>query len=290
MKIEQMMTIETVTPTMAEKYLKYMVRNRKRKDGLVLAYATMMDDGDWALNGTSLKFNSEGRMIDGQHRCEACVLSGKSFRTYVSHGIEDDRAFATIDTGSGRSSADVFGMAGYKDQNNFAAAASRIYLYKKGLLTLNGTKHAATAQIRKMIRGTDFVDARMPGAIARKELLEYAEPYAKAIERGISAANTSKAGRMIPVSMSAALHVLFCEKDAAMADSFIHDLGQGAGLQDTDPVLVLRNKLMVSMQGHSRLAPNAKMALCIIAWNKRRAGERSKVLKLLDDAEFPKVK
>lgn len=290
MKNDFPMTIETVTPTLAAKYLTRMIQNRKLKQDVVLKYAVIMDNDEWVLNGDTLRFNDDGFMIDGQHRCHACILSGKPFRVYVVRGLQDKRAFATIDAGAIRTSGDIFSIAGIKDANNAAAAATRIYLYKKGLITMTGIAGTRTQQVRNMVKGTDFSDAILPKVISRKELLDYAQPFLEGIHNGLVASAAVKISRLIPVSMGAALHVLFSEKGKDDANNFIHDFGSGAGLQENDPVHVLRQKLIGGYGGHSRLSLNAKMALIIIAWNKRRAGEKSKILKLHDDTQFPKIK
>ena len=75
--------IETITPQDAERILKesekafseaeggFKQRNRRRDT--VTAYAEDMAAGRWKENGETIKFDSEGRLIDGQHRLAAVV-------------------------------------------------------------------------------------------------------------------------------------------------------------------------------------------------------------------------
>lgn len=284
------LVIETITPALAKKYLESMVQNRKRKDSLTVKYAMAMDDGAWVVNGETLKFNAEGQMIDGQHRCEACVLSDKAFTSYVARGVADVRAFATIDAGAVRTHGDIFSISGIKNANNMSAAASRIYAYKHGLMTISGTTPPRSAQAKRLVKGTDFVKANMDKTIDKKLLLEYAAPFIDRLTVSLGKAQSSHAGKLIPVSMAATLHFLFAEKSEPDADAFLTDLGQGIGLVENDPVTALRNKLIAHLSGHAKLMPNAKFLLCLYAWNKRRAGEKLKFLKLQEDAVFPKVR
>lgn len=288
MKPEVPLVIETVTPALAKQYLASMVQNRKRKDGLVINYATVMDDEEWVLNGETLKFNAAGQMIDGQHRCEACILANKSFRTYVARGVEDERAFATIDAGAVRTYGDVLSIAGIVDANNVSAAATRIFHFKKGHLTATGISSPKTAQLKKMTKGSQFNDAPMSKLLAKKELLEFVAPLLEPLQRSLKKAHSTHITKFIPVSMGGALHYLFAEKNLEQADQFMEDFGSGALLADNDPVQALRQKLIHHM-GHARLQPNVKMILCIMAWNKRRAGEKSKLLRLMDNPIFPKI-
>ena len=130
--------VETITPVMAKKWLGTMISNRPISDSKCLEYAIEMEQGKWILNGETIKFNGNGALFDGQHRLQGCVLAEKAFKSYVIRGIEDKMAFATVDVGKLRSGGDIFGLGGYKDQNNAAAVAMWLYQYRHGLITRGG--------------------------------------------------------------------------------------------------------------------------------------------------------
>jgi hypothetical protein len=50
-------------------------------------YAEEMRLGVWALNGKSLIFDSNGRLLNGQHRLTACAQSGVPLVTLVVRGV-----------------------------------------------------------------------------------------------------------------------------------------------------------------------------------------------------------
>jgi len=288
MKAEQM-TIETVTPLLAKQYLATMVQNRSLSDSRVVDLAITIDNGDWALNGETIKFNGSGQMIDGQHRCEACILSGKSFQTYVARGVTDPRAFATIDTGKARTFGDVFSIAGIKDSNVASGAALLIYYYRKGWITLGGIHPPRTGRFKQMVKGTRFAENSVPKLISKEELLEFAAPFAVDIGNSIRVTRAAGTAKFFSLNMMAAAHFIFAEKSQDSADRFMQDLGAGVALQENDPVFVLREKFISHSGGHSHINRWAALFFTITAWNKRRNGEKSKILKIVEGADFPKA-
>src|SRR3990167_203746 len=129
------MRLETITPALAQTYLENMAGNRPLSEGKTVEYGIIMERGQWRLNGETIKFDDHGRLFDGQHRLQACILAGKQFQTYIISGIKDPNAFVTVDVGKTRSHGDIFGIAGYPSVNNIAAATMIVYEYKNKLLT-----------------------------------------------------------------------------------------------------------------------------------------------------------
>jgi hypothetical protein len=98
---------ETITPTKAKKILaETNVDNRSMRRTVVERYARDMANGNWRLTSDPIKFDADGRLIDGQHRLQACVEAGKSFKTAVAYGVEVI-AKEAMDTGLRRTFADV---------------------------------------------------------------------------------------------------------------------------------------------------------------------------------------
>jgi hypothetical protein len=75
----------------------------------------------WGLTGDTIKFGTNGQLLDGQNRLSASVKSGKSFRTHVVFGI-DPALFGRMDIGKPRNAADVLHIAGFKYAAALAAA------------------------------------------------------------------------------------------------------------------------------------------------------------------------
>jgi hypothetical protein len=232
-------------------------------------YAEEMEAGRWVLNGETVKFDTNGRMFDGQHRLLACDLAGVSFKTYVIRGVNDDRAFATVDVGENRTHGDILYIAGFKDQNNVAAAATLLYHYEKGRITMSS------------------IGANKK-AIPKEVLLTYAKPMQPLLEAAAAWSRAQAVSKFVAPSMVTALLLLFSRKNREAAERFFVDLGEGESLTKNDPVYWLRERLISNQNSTEKLTRPALMALIIATWNKRRAGEIVK--KLVIPSIFPKVK
>jgi hypothetical protein len=280
--------VENITPKTAEAMLSNMVKNRPVSEAKVLEYAIAIDEGKWSLNGETLKFDKTGRLFDGQHRLRACVLAGKPFRTCVVRGIEDDHAFATVDVGKNRSHGDVFSIAGFSNSKEAAAVATIVYLHKHGKLDWKGPIESRSS------RGASPIAAKlkkMPNAsavVGKEDLLEFAEKIGEGLSSAVRFAQTSKASKLISQPLIGGAYYLFREKSFNDAEAFFADLGEGVGLTKTDPVYWLREKLIDNKSSDAKMNRWTILGLMLKAWNKRRAAEPVRVLRVQDGEEFPR--
>ena len=65
--------IITVTPELAREFVSHNLNNRRLSQKIVEIYASRMKKGKWEINNDDLGFDTEGRMLNGQHRCWACI-------------------------------------------------------------------------------------------------------------------------------------------------------------------------------------------------------------------------
>jgi hypothetical protein len=101
--------------------------NRPPKPNKVQQFAADIERGRWGLTGDTIKFGTDGRLLDGQNRLAASVRTGKTFRTHVVFGI-DPELFGRMDVGKPRNPADVLHIAGFKYASTLAAAIRWAYL------------------------------------------------------------------------------------------------------------------------------------------------------------------
>ncbi len=94
-----------ITPELAETWLKANEGNRVLRQSKVLELAEMMERGAWRLTHQGVAFSPNGRLLDGQHRLQAIVLSGRTVEMMVTHGIDED-AYKVMDIHGKRSLAD----------------------------------------------------------------------------------------------------------------------------------------------------------------------------------------
>jgi hypothetical protein len=282
--------LETITPGMASKWLQTMVNNRTLSQSKAIEYAIAIDDENWIINGETIKFDKEGRLFDGQHRLQACVLAGKSFKSYVAYGIQDEQAFSTVDVGKNRSHGDVFSIAGYPSCNLASGAALLIYQYKHDQFGPGGsTNRRHTKGSKTFLKKLDRLPVK-GGTVTKEELLSFAAPFKERLIAAVRFAENVKARKMLSSGMVAGCYFLFCEKSEEDAKRFFLDLCEGVGLSGSDPVYWLRERLLANMAAPNKLQRGAILMLIFKAWNKRRAGEKTKSLKLLDSEEFPKIR
>jgi hypothetical protein len=81
-------TVDVINPEEAQAYLTNNAMHRKIKQKKVDAYKNEMQDGKWRLNGKALIFDSNGRLLNGQHRLSAVVQSGVPLTTVVIRGVD----------------------------------------------------------------------------------------------------------------------------------------------------------------------------------------------------------
>ena len=83
-------TQETITPEIAQEYLKHNTENyRGLHRDRIIGYAADMMNGKWQFNGEAIKFDVNGKLIDGQHRLHAIVRANVPVEMLVIRGIEE---------------------------------------------------------------------------------------------------------------------------------------------------------------------------------------------------------
>ena len=102
-EIEQ--KVLTVTPAHAEKWLKMNTDNRPMRAGHVRHLAKQMELGRWELSPEPIVF-SPRRLLDGQHRLTAVLMSGCTIQASVAL-VQNEEVFRVLDQGINRSLTDL---------------------------------------------------------------------------------------------------------------------------------------------------------------------------------------
>lgn len=114
-----------VTPGIAQAWLGQNHGNRNLRSRKVANYARDMLAGKWQTSGDSIKFDWNGRLIDGQHRLEAVMESGATIKILVVRGLSPE-VQGVLDVNVKRSAADALKFAGHGYNITIMAAAARI--------------------------------------------------------------------------------------------------------------------------------------------------------------------
>ena len=104
--------VEEITPELAAAWVeKNLKNNRPLSPSRADKLAADITNGDWILNGQAIIFDEDGALVNGQHRLEACIRSGKPITSVAVRGV-DRLAFLSIDTGQSRTTAQILAIKG----------------------------------------------------------------------------------------------------------------------------------------------------------------------------------
>jgi hypothetical protein len=102
-------SIEEIGPERARQYLEMNTTNRPVRHHTVKLFASTMMRGSWQLTHQGIAFDSDGNLIDGQHRLSAIILCGLSIKMNVTRGVPND-AYHFIDIGLKRRYCDILNV------------------------------------------------------------------------------------------------------------------------------------------------------------------------------------
>ena len=105
-EIEQ--RVLTVTPAHAEKWLEMNTGNRRIRPSHVRHLAKQMEMGRWMLSPEPIVFSPQ-RLLDGQHRLSAVLMSGCTIEASVAL-VQNEDVFRVLDQGVNRNNTDLTGI------------------------------------------------------------------------------------------------------------------------------------------------------------------------------------
>lgn len=244
--------LEIITPAVANQMLDTNKRNRPLSIFTVERYAADMSAGRWKPNGQTIIIDTNGDLLDGQHRLRAIVKANKPQGMLVARNVAAD-SFDTIDNGKPRSLADVLGMQGYAYMHVTAGAARISYLY------ISGQSMSATPS---RVALTDFVEGhpylQEAGKIVRMHKMRFPNaPLAAALFLGNENRNLDDE-----------------------VDAFIEGTRSGADLSRGDPRLALREwEINERMRSRGMISTLAAFGASVRAWNAYASGKTLTIIK-----------
>ena len=250
----------TVTPRLASKWLdegdNIRALSNMSRDNLT----RIMENDKFVVQGDCLRFDRNGQMVDGQTRCSACCSSGKSFDAQLVVGI-DKEGVKAIDLGRKRSSA----------------------TYLAALMNPDKTKSAAKwfASVLKLSwtfdKGYGDFSSRWQPSIS--ELEDYFEENSGIIDSVDSIMAVKKMYGFHHPTLYGMLYYQFSKIDKKMADEFIKTLSTDYTSGPSHPFEILRRRLAADRDSKFKMSGKNVFALCVMAWNAARKGERPERLK-----------
>lgn len=247
-------SIEVISPDLARQYLDTNQGNRNPRFRKVDAYARDMSCRNWVYNGETIKFDTDGRLIDGQQRLMAVEKSGVAVAFLVVRNLRRDTQ-SYMDVGSARTFGDALKMSGYINCVDKAAITGLLRRYEVSGFSSNSSP--SIAELFDTFHQNAWIedDATIWSRIARSTPLS----------ASIAGVTWGILSRVDETS----------NKDA---EFFFDKLGTDVGQIDGDPILALRRKLHNEERPINHATVKIWMALVFKAWNKFRSGEQVDVL------------
>jgi len=232
-----------VTPKIAQEFLDTQIeKQRPLTVNHVAEYADAMERNLFLFDGTTIKFDWYGRMIDGQFRCHAIIKSGKRQRVLIVYGLNPD-VFKVLDSGKKRTLGDTFNIRGEVSSNQLAAAVGLLWRHGKHKFLTHSNKKPQREDAIELLRKHPKLRISLKKAYPAKDILVQ--------------------------TVGGFLHYIFSQKNEEQADEFFEKLASGEGFKKKDPIRVLRDAFI---RNRAKAGVHKKnrvyiIAIAIKAWN-----------------------
>jgi hypothetical protein len=247
--------IMTITPQVAADFLLKNIRNRPLKTENVEFIAYQLKMGKWKTGPDAIAFDYNDNLINGQHRCEACIKTGISFESNVMYNLEPD-AYNTIDTGIKRSGGDALSSLGTGFPQVKAALIKMLLLHKKNNLVSQNEGGIKLKITNQMIVDFYTKNSKKVDAATKTGQDVYSSP-----------------NRLFSSATIGAFAYIFNEIDEQDSALFFEMFKSGEGLSAKHPVLILRNQLIKDLSGLKKYPTRVKYEWLIECWNAYRANK-----------------
>ena len=252
-RLDQQLTasFEIIAPDMAEAWLGKNIGNRNIRSAKVATIARDITAGDFAITGEAIKFDWNGRLIDGQHRLHAVMVAGRPITSLVVRGLAPG-VQAVLDVGAKRSAADALRMRGSASNNMILAASIRQLLaWERGQLV------SAASNVPEP---------------THSEVMEWYKAHADDIEScGAAARGWYKALRLWPGTLTTAIY-LTSMADPQASHRFFKDMADLSLNPGADPRRDLMKRLREADDRNERMHQSRQLFYVLQTWNAWRRG------------------
>lgn len=264
----------TVTPELATQWLERNIdRQRRFNDLTAVRYGGDMVAGDWLFTGDAIRFNADGRLIDGQHRLTAIKSSQTAQVMLVITGLDTD-AMDAIDGGRKRTYIDQLYRSEIPNPTTVAGIVRRLWYWTNGNYGMRGMPRIANNPLANVAPSVQMLNKTWD--IMMKQGID---PVA--VTRWAMTANRHLSGPSAPVW--GLIYIVLTQINIDLRERFFFELLEGVfESEDTDwPTRVLsrrlqavKNKVAVSHEDFEWLH------LIFQAFNAWSIGQRISQLKL----------
>ena len=251
-----------VTPQIAAEWLALNKHNRNVSQSQVNLLARDMTAGDWHFTGEPIKFSHAGDLIDGQHRLEAVLRSGKAIEFMVLRGLQPI-AQDFMDSGRKRTASDMLTLRGHANSKLLASTARFGIIYEEGLRPGGrdgGGRSVSKAEVAAYIDDNpDLADA---------------------------VSMTTGLSRYLPFTPTATAYavLLLSRIDRTEAAAFFDSLANNATSGKGDPRNTLLRRMNAAKRAAERIGIREQVSFIVRAWNAHRSGAKLTILKARYDS------
>lgn len=233
--------IVNVSPAKAAEWLMRNTHNRPIRRQHIATLLRAIEKNEWRLGNDAIAFDSNGVLLNGQHRLTAIVESGKTLPVMVVRGLDPKAQFA-MDTGKKRAAHEQFSFLGIQGGGSKAALCRGLLNYddKDGLAT-GSNVYVTTEEIIDLCRGD--------------ELLDVAMTFSNGLSRRIPG------GRTTAVALG---YYLILNAWPEKVPAFHEQLADGVELTKNSPILRLRNLLLSGQMKQNTGVDRRKLLACFL--------------------------
>ena len=248
-----------VTPEMAEAFLSNLHEDQRP---LYAPWAEELSrrnlEDDWHVGNDAVCLTSDGKLLNGQHRLTAIVLSAKPAYLLIRRNV-DPRDYDGMDDVYRRTIGYMLSREGHQNGTTLAAAARRLIGYKKsGNLGSVSVAYFTPRDARLFIAANPDIIPSVAQAYGVYELLRPKKRNGDVSEKAKSP--------LTPTQISTAAF-LFRRIDAEAAERFWdHVAGRTLPNTPRHPCLLLREELF-RHRAKGKLDEKVKSAYVVKAWN-----------------------
>lgn len=244
-----------LTPAKARKLLANMDINRPVRHQVLVALCSALRRG--TLHSETLGpilIGTDGRMIDGQHRCLAVIETGVTIPDVdFKHGLVTAEVIHGIDRGAGRTPGNVLMYHGYKNANGLAASARVYAQIAAGQPSKSaGRRLAPETTLSDLDYLIEYVRKRAEIVKANEWSMKHFADIKGWLAPGVLAGTVAIAAKLI---------------DEDLAYEFGDGVATGESLRKSSPIYKYRTRVQAdAMQVGKHLAPKAKLFMLVRAW------------------------
>lgn len=213
---------QKITPQKAQQWLDETNKsNRPLSRPVLRSFADAMERGDWKVTHQGIAFDTNGVLVDGQHRLAAIVEADMPVEMTVFTEVPPG-TFDVLDTGKRRNAADALAIGGEKYPHMLASMIRTVYLYE---------------------HRPDAAWSGRSATVTNHQILDTLSAHPRLRDFIALGERISDATGMIKSAAGAASYLVEQVNKRGRLDDWYDGIIDGAGLAKNDPRLTFRNTM-----------------------------------------------